>query len=120
MPFPRERFRVVLQWIAAFASIVVATLPIVVSQRIHHSMVKEEKSKMELWANATEAIGSDEDSAPVNVMLQIISSNNTIPVILTSSKDSIITFNNIVIPSSQDSTIYLQRLLKSMASSTSL
>lgn len=112
MPFPRERFRVVLQWIAAFASIVVATLPIVVSQRIHHSMVKEEKSKMELWANATEAIGSDEDSAPVNVMLQIISSNNTIPVILTSSKDSIITFNNIVIPSSQDSTIYLQRLLK--------
>ena len=44
----------------------------------------EERNKMELWANATEAMGSDEK---VWVTLsQIINNNNTIPLILTDSE----------------------------------
>lgn len=112
MPLLKEKYRLALQLIAILASILVAVLPLVMSQRIHHSMVKEEKAKMELWANATEAMGSEEESAPSNVLLQIISSNNTIPVILADSCNAILSFNNIAIPDGRDTLAYLETALR--------
>lgn len=96
---------------ALFVAVIVAIIPVLVSRRIHDNMVVEERNKVQLWAAATEALGGDSEDAPLNVMLQIISSNKTIPVILTNSKDSIIAFNNIRIPSKADTAQVLKRKL---------
>lgn len=106
----------ILKIIAIGVALLVATLPIVVSQRIHQRLVKEEHLKMELWTDATEAIAGNDENAPFNILLKIISSNHTIPVILVNSKDSIIASNNISLPSSpQDSIKTLQKLQRQFA-----
>ena len=53
----------------------------------------EERNKMELWANATEAMASDEKV--LVTLSQIINNNNTIPLILTDSKGKIEKARNI-------------------------
>lgn len=58
-------------------------------------MVYEERAKMELWASSTEALASNEADASLNVLLSIIRSNKTIPVILCNKEDSILSYNNI-------------------------
>lgn len=97
-----ERLRLPLNILLAMAALVVAIVPIVVSQKLHRKMVADERTKMELWASAAEALASSQPDAPLNVLLSIISSNETIPAILCSEGDSIISFNNIQLHSSQD------------------
>lgn len=111
MKFVSYRYRLWINITALLAAVVVAVVPISVSQRIHSRMVAEERAKMELWVSATEAAGGDDMNAPFNVMLQIISSNTTIPVILTDDRDSIITFNNIRIASKLDTLATLANFL---------
>ena len=53
----------------------------------------EERNKMELWANATEAMSSDEKV--LVTLSQIINNNNTIPLILTDSEGKITKARNI-------------------------
>lgn len=113
MAVDRQRYRVWINIIATLSTLIVAVLPILVSQHIHRSMVHEEKTKMKLWAAATEALGGENEDAPINVMLQIVSSNTTIPVILVNDNDSIVAFNNISIKPTLDTVRYLQQLRKS-------
>lgn len=105
-----KQHRIWANSLAAIATLLVAILPVTVSQRIHRSMVVEEKAKMELWVMATEALVGDDDAAANNILLYILSSNSTIPVILTDSADSIVSFNNIAIKENIDSIGYLNEL----------
>ena len=50
---------------------------------------EEETKKVELWAEATRQIGSDEQIDNFSFLLQVIQNNNTVPVILTDSSDNI-------------------------------
>ncbi len=106
-----ERLRLPLNILLALVALVVAVVPILLSQKLHKKMVEEERIKMELWAASTEALASDAVDAPLNVLLSIIRSNKTIPIILCDKSDSIISYNNIDLPPHTDSLTTLTNTL---------
>ncbi len=55
----------------------------------------EERIKMEVWATAQKAIITATDNTDVDLPLQIISNNTTIPIILVNKNDSILGSTNI-------------------------
>jgi two-component system, sporulation sensor kinase D len=55
----------------------------------------EERIKMEVWATAQKSLHTAGDNADVDLPLQIISNNTTIPIILTDENDSVLGSNNI-------------------------
>ncbi len=111
MKFIPSHYRLWLHSAAIVLALTVAVIPAILSYRIHRKMVDEEEAKMRLWANATEAIASDNESAPIDLLLSIISSNTSIPIILANDSNTILSFNNIRIPSRVDSVAFLQKKL---------
>ena len=106
-----KHYSLSLNILLALLAIAVATLPVVLSQQLHRKMVADERAKMELWAEATEGLASDSEENALNLMLHIIQSNETIPILLVTDRDSIVSFNNISIPEGRDTLEYLSRYL---------
>lgn len=106
-----KHYSLSLNILLALLAIAVATLPVVLSQQLHRKMVADERAKMELWAEATEGLASDSEQNALNLMLHIIQSNETIPILLVTDRDSIVSFNNISIPEGRDTSVFLSRYL---------
>ena len=106
-----KHYSLSLNILLAILAIAVATLPVVLSQQLHRKMVADERAKMELWAEATEGLASDSEENALNLMLHIIQSNETIPILLVTDRDSIVSFNNITIPEGRDTSVFLSRYL---------
>ena len=106
-----KHYSLSLNILLALLAIAVATLPVVLSQQLHRKMVADERAKMELWAEATEGLASDSEENALNLMLHIIQSNETIPILLVTDRDSIVSFNNITIPEGRDTSVFLSRYL---------
>ena len=106
-----KHYSLSLNILLALLAIAVATLPVVLSQQLHRKMVADERAKMELWAEATEGLASDSEENALNLMLHIIQSNETIPILLVTDRDSIVSFNNISIPEGRDTSVFLSRYL---------
>lgn len=99
----------------ALLAIAVALFPLIQSKQLQSQLEQEERSKIEMWAHATQVLANDSEETDVlALLLKIIQSNKTIPVILTTSQDSIISFNNISLPTRCDTTLLLQEYLKEM------
>lgn len=106
-------FRNVKYLLIAVAAII-AAVSLVVSNMLVDDLKLEEKNKMEVWASAMSSLVN----APVNedVALEqgIISSNKTIPVILTDEHGAIIQYNNIDIPEGADTLSVLMKYAADM------
>lgn len=90
----------------------IAVGSLVVSHFLVADLSREETNKMKIWAEATkEAAGSD-DNVNMNLIVQILESNTTIPVILHDKKDNFYTSVNIELPPDED-----QKFLEKKASS---
>ena len=63
----------------------------------------EERAKMEFWASALTTIANANENTDIELPLQIITKNTTIPIFITDSKENIIDFNNIDEEISKDS-----------------
>ncbi|MFM7496931.1 MAG: sensor histidine kinase [Bacteroidota bacterium] len=60
------------------------------------SVRKQERKNMKLWANATRALSmSSEFDASLEVLVEIIQSNDNIPVVLTDARKEILSYNNL-------------------------
>ncbi|MGH2665251.1 sensor histidine kinase [Flavobacterium sp.] len=76
----------------------------------------EERIKMEVWATAQKSLHTAGDNADVDLPLQIISNNTTIPIILTDQNDTVLGSNNIDEEVIKDSTKF-RNLLQSFKKS---
>ena len=83
-----------------------------VSNNLVKKLELEERNKMEIWAAATSELASGDDYSNIDLILTIIQSNTTIPVIVTDHNE-IIQYSNITI-NSADTSHYLTRNLESM------
>lgn len=81
--------------------IVVAIFIALLSLLISHSLVKdlsrEEKSKMEVFAEAYRTLNEADEDTDLSLVLTVISGNNTIPVIITDETGDIKSYLNIEI-----------------------
>ena len=83
-----------------------------VSNNLVKKLELEERNKMEIWAAATSELASGDEYSNIDLILTIIQSNTTIPVIVTDHNE-IIQYSNITI-NSADTSHYLTRKLESM------
>ena len=86
--------RNVTRWIIIIASFIIVSLILWNTYSFFQRFKEDERLKMELWAQAQITVNNslDED---VTLPLKIISNTNTIPIIVTNEKDSIINYANI-------------------------
>lgn len=69
-----------------------------VSNKLVHDLSIEERNKMEIWADATRAVASEDMNMDMGLILKIIQSNTSIPVIIADENDIIKQTLNIKIP----------------------
>lgn len=103
----RER----LKYIFIFAAILIAIVSVVISDILIKDLAREEREKIEVWAEATRVVTSEEPSLNMNLILKIIQGNTTIPVLLCNDRDSVLTYKNIELPES-GAKDFLQQKLK--------
>ena len=101
-------------------SLLLVALFLIISNNLVKDLAKQERDRMEIWANATQELttmGSggevDEDGNPINgsatdvdFLLSIIEANNNIPVLLVDDQDNILLHRNFRLPESQDSLVF--------------
>lgn len=90
-----------LKLIFIFTAILIAIASVVVSDMLIKNLAQEERQKIEVWAEATRVVTSENPSLNMTLILKIIQDNTSIPVILCNEKDSVMADKNIVKPEKQ-------------------
>ncbi|MDO5523442.1 MAG: HAMP domain-containing sensor histidine kinase [Bacteroidia bacterium] len=80
------------------AAIVIAAVSLVFSNKLAKELAREERNKIEIWAAATELMAKGDENADMNLVLQILQSNHTIPVILHDKTNNVVVSNNLKLP----------------------
>ncbi len=92
-------------------AIAIAVVSLIFSNRLVKELAKEERSKIEIWASATELLAKKGDeNADMNLVLQILQSNKTIPVILYDKTNGVATANNIKLPEKDPNGFLLEKI----------
>lgn len=94
---------------------VISAVSLYYTNELVRELKDEEQNKAELWAEANRflVVESDPDESMVALIFEIIRDNNTVPVILTDDKGSIISHRNIKLPRSGQGE-YLEQALEKM------
>jgi len=93
-------------------AVIIAVSFLLISNRLVEDLSKEERLKIELWAEATRQIILAEENVNMDFIFQIITSNTTIPVILCDSSDNILSYSNLKFTNEEDSVFMKQELQK--------
>lgn len=102
--------RTLTRWLLILASFFIVVLIVWNTYNFFQIFKNEERVKVELWASAQHNLANANEYTDVDLPLQIISNNTSIPMILTNQQDSIINYNNIEEKLAQSSS-QLKRLL---------
>lgn len=73
----------------------IAVVSLVVSNRLVRELAAEERTNMEVWAEAIRSLNNADETTDLNLVLKVINGNNTIPVIVTDADGNVQTFRNI-------------------------
>ncbi|MBR2017155.1 MAG: HAMP domain-containing histidine kinase [Prevotella sp.] len=98
------------------AAIIIAVVSLMVSNFLVEDLSREERTRMEVWAQALHALNNADESTDLSLVLSVIQGNNTIPVIVLDSNFDVMDYRNIEIDakSYSDSMAYIARLGKRM------
>lgn len=103
-----------VKYLLIVVAAVIAAASLVVSNLLVENLKLEEKNKMEVWASAMSSLVNAQINEDVSLEQGILSSNKTIPVILTDEKGAIIQYNNIAIPAGADTLSLLMERVADM------
>jgi len=79
------------------AAVVIAVVSLLVSHFLIRDLQREEYSKMQIWAQALNALNNADENTDISLVLSVISGNNTIPVIVMDSHGEVMDFRNVEI-----------------------
>ena len=79
-------------------SVLIALASLVISNRLVKDLAYEERNKMEIWATAAESLAKSDEISDMALVLKVLQTNTTIPVILFDESTGKLSSNNIVIP----------------------
>ena len=98
------------------AAIVIAAASLVVSHYLVKDLSDQERSRMELWAEAMRSLNMPDTNTDLNLVLKVIEDNNSIPVIVIDDDQQITAFRNVKIreKNAADSLLYLQSEVQRM------
>ena len=84
------------------AAVIIAAASLVSSHFLVRDLEREERGRMEIWAEAMHSLNTATEDTDLNLVLKILEQNNTIPVIVTDARGNAQIYRNVEI-SSQDS-----------------
>lgn len=100
------------KWIFLFLSVVLVGFFLIVSNNLVNDLAKQERERMEIWANATKALatapmstddnGMAMQSGDIDFYLGIIEKNDNIPVLLVDEDNNILMHRNFDLPEPVD------------------
>ena len=96
-------------------AIIIAMASLATSHFLIRDLSNEEKNKMTTWAEALHTLNNASENTDLSLVLNVIKSNNTIPVVVLSSKGEICDYRNISI--NADNAIDSIKSLKKIANS---
>ena len=91
-----------------FAAVLIAILSVVVSDLLIKDLAREERQRMEIWSEATRVMTSENPSLNMQLILKIIQGNTSIPLILCTDQDEVVSYNNIELPEN-DQALFLKK-----------
>ncbi len=81
-------------------AIVIAVASLVVSHSMTRDLEAQERSRMEVWAEAMRSLNQADENTDLNLVLKVINDNNTIPVIVLDRRGQVTDFRNLSINAS--------------------
>ncbi|MBF0574846.1 sensor histidine kinase [Dysgonomonas sp. GY617] len=90
--------KVLAKYIFIAIAISIAISFLIISNQMAGDMAKDERQKMELWAEALQLVASNNGIDELDLTLKILSSNKTIPVILCDEDDNVLMTANVDVP----------------------
>lgn len=90
--------RQLLKYLFIVAAVVIAITSVFVSDMLIKDLAREERRKIEVWAEATRVVTSEDPGLNMNLILQIIQGNTAIPVMLCNDRDSVMDYKNLELP----------------------
>ena len=90
------------------AAIVIAVVSLLVSHYLVRDLQREERAKMETWAEALQTLNKADETTDLTLVLNVMQSNNTIPVIVLNPDGTVTDCRNIDIKG-RDSADYVEK-----------
>lgn len=100
----------------SIVSLLLVSLFLLYSHRLIKELSEEEHSKIEVWAESMRILSSESNEGEIPLILKVIQSNHTIPVMLLDANDNVLTYKNIIIPSKDSLKILAKKVDKLKAS----
>jgi signal transduction histidine kinase len=94
----------------ALIAICIGVFSIWYTNKLVKQLATEEQKKIKLWANATQSMAKAEGN--IDFLLDIVTGNETIPIILTDNNDKIISYRNLDSTLATDTNYLAEELVK--------
>ena len=104
-----------LKYLFILIATLIAIVSVFVSDKLVKSLAQEERQKVEIWAEAQRMIATETNGSNMALILKILESNTTIPVLYCNEKDSVIAENNSDLPE-KDSDLFLKNKVRELKS----
>lgn len=100
--------------ILMLAAFVIAVTSLIISNIFVKDLAKEERNKMEIWADAMRSFNMADETTDLGLVLKVMNDNNTIPVIVLDNKGQVQICRNVDVGnrSEKDSVAYVSQLGK--------
>lgn len=100
--------------ILVLAAIIIAVTSLIISNIFVKDLAKEERNKMEIWADAMRSFNMADETTDLGLVLKVMNDNNTIPVIVLDNKGLVQICRNVDVGnrSEKDSVAYVSHLGK--------
>ena len=98
------------------AAIFIAVASLLISHSLIRDLAQQERSKMEVWAEAMRTLSEADDSADLSLVLKVLDENNTIPVVVLGKDGTVTEYRNVKISASNksDSVKYVNKVAQQM------
>ena len=98
--------------ILVVAAVLIAVASLLVSHFLVNDLSKEERGKMEVWAQALHSLNEADEDADLTLVLSVMEGNNTIPVIVLDKEGHVADYRNIEIEGKDatDTAAYVERM----------
>ncbi|AWX06765.1 sensor histidine kinase [Prevotella intermedia] len=100
--------------ILVVAAIAIAVVSLVASNILTKDLARQERTKMEVWAEAMRALSQADENTDLALVLKVLNENNTIPVVVLDNDENVTDFRNVVINAKnyKDSLLYVSAMAK--------
>ena len=92
--FLTDRIRIVKVALVS-AAVIIAGASLYISHVLINDLKQEEQTKMEIWTEAMQSLIRAEANADLNLVLKVINSNHSIPIIVVDGRGNVTDYRNI-------------------------